>query len=141
MSKSEKPQLLRITFPDCEHLLLTTEEDIAKTREEKRTHVELRDDEGRIVGIHVQTLGNSSKCMSYEARYGTGLISLRNLLFTERKPWDGTYVKVLKQTINAARRDRNKVPRSYVDSDGTNAACNGFFERRGDVNIVFGQLA
>lgn len=136
-----KQTLLRITHKnDNGLLLLTTEDDIANTRADRRTHVELRDEDGNIIGIHVQTLGNSSLAMSYEAKYGTGLINLRDLLFAEKTPYDGTYVKVSKQTLEKGRRDRRKVPRLFVDSDGMNSACNSSFERRGGVKIVFGEI-
>jgi hypothetical protein len=135
--------LLRIIPPpahDEGHLLLTTAEDIAKTRAEGRTHVLLRDDEGRIVGIHVQTLGNSSKCMSYEARYGTGMITLRTLLFSEVKPYVGDYVKPRKPALWKERQKAKAARVVHIASDATDAACNRFFDSRPGVKIVFGEI-
>ena len=143
MTENEKPTLLRIIPPpahDEGHLLLTTAEDIAKTRAEGRTHVHLRDDEGRIIGIHVQTLGNSSKCMSYEARYGTGMITLRTLLFSEMSPYAGDYVKPKKPALWKERQRAKAARVVHSMNDDTNAACDALLRRKGELRIVFGEV-
>ena len=144
MNENEKPTLLRIIPPpahDDGFLLLTTAEYIARARETKAYRFMLRDAEGRF--CCEQAVKMASKAMNYDSIYGAGRIMTRLLDCAETTiaPYDGSYVKPKKPALWKERQRAKAARVVHSMNDDTNAACDALLRRKGELRIVFGEIA
>ena len=122
-------KLLRITHgKDDGKLLLTTQADIDKAREERRSYLLLRDEKGRFFCAQIQLMRSETSALAYEVKHGTGMISMRTLAISDVAEWDGKY--------ECRRRDKKAQPYSDRIAGGLQwkditAKCNQFFQDTG----------